>query len=432
MWVSLAALLAPRVRRRRGLAPGSAGVRTVDGATARTTGDGRHRSGMERAPARCAAQIGIQRPVRLLRSLDRSMPMAFGVRQPAILIPSVADTWSDDRRRAVLLHELAHIARRDCLTQLMAAVACALYWIHPGVWWIARRLRVERELACDDLVLKAGTHAREYAEHLLELAYTLGSYRAPALVVSMARPRQVEGRMLAVLDAARNRTAPALRQPAGGRRDRRRAAGSARHGTGRDRFRESGPWQKDQKDVAGAARRRREGCAWHVGDSSDREVAGRAPEAQRERGLLARFHDSRRPAAGARAFAAVRPRRRRRRSSSAAMRARSRSKGCSSPASARGRTRSLRARAFRTNSSNGDLRGPRPPTSTCSRGRATPCLTKSTSYCSGRQFGKAPGEASPSGSTKAAVRALATASAARACGIWPARAGRITRSSMVR
>ena len=93
----------------------------------------------------------------------------------------------------------------------MAATACAVYWIHPGVWWIARRLRVERELACDDRVLRAGTHAREYAGHLLELAYTLGGNRAPALVVSMARPRQVEGRMLAVLDAARNRRAPAFR-----------------------------------------------------------------------------------------------------------------------------------------------------------------------------------------------------------------------------
>jgi beta-lactamase regulating signal transducer with metallopeptidase domain len=161
--------------------------------------------------AECAMRMDIRRPVRLLRSLERSMPMAFGTRRPSILIPSVADTWSDDRRRAVLLHELAHIARHDCLTQLMAAVACAIYWIHPGAWWIARRLRAERELACDDRVLSAGTHAREYAAHLLELAYTLGGYRAPALVVSMARPRQVEGRMIAVLDAARNRAVPAWR-----------------------------------------------------------------------------------------------------------------------------------------------------------------------------------------------------------------------------
>jgi beta-lactamase regulating signal transducer with metallopeptidase domain len=159
----------------------------------------------------CAARMGIRRPVRMRRSLERGMPMAFGTRRPCILIPCVADTWSDDRRRAVLLHELAHIARHDCATQLMAAVACAIYWIHPGAWWAARRLRTERELACDDRVLSAGTNGREYAAHLLELAYTLGGYRLPALVVSMARPRQVEGRMIAVLDAARNRAVPAWR-----------------------------------------------------------------------------------------------------------------------------------------------------------------------------------------------------------------------------
>jgi beta-lactamase regulating signal transducer with metallopeptidase domain len=159
----------------------------------------------------CARRMGIQRPIRLLRGHERTMPMALGTRHPAIVIPAIADTWEEDRRRAVLLHEIAHVARHDCLTQMIAAIACALYWIHPGVWWMARRLRVERELACDDRVLTAGTHAREYAEHLLELAYALRSPRTPAFVVSMARPRQLEGRMLAVLDAARSRAVPGLR-----------------------------------------------------------------------------------------------------------------------------------------------------------------------------------------------------------------------------
>jgi beta-lactamase regulating signal transducer with metallopeptidase domain len=159
----------------------------------------------------CARRLGVDRPVRLLRSREQSMPMAFGARRPAILIPAVADTWPADRRRAVLLHELAHVARYDCLTQMFAFAACALYWFHPAAWWIARRLRVERELACDDRVIAAGTQARDYAGHLLEIAYAFGSYRAPALAVSMARPRQLEGRMLAVLDAARNRRVPARR-----------------------------------------------------------------------------------------------------------------------------------------------------------------------------------------------------------------------------
>ncbi len=120
----------------------------------------------------CARRMGVRRPVRVLRSREHSMPMVFGTRVPAIVLPAVADAWSPDRRRAVLLHELAHVARYDCLTQMAAAVACAVYWIHPGVWWVARRLRVERELACDDRVLTAGTHPREYAGHLLELART--------------------------------------------------------------------------------------------------------------------------------------------------------------------------------------------------------------------------------------------------------------------
>ena len=111
----------------------------------------------------------------------------------------------------MLLHELAHVARYDCLTQSLAFAACTIYWFHPAAWWVARRLRIERELACDDRVIAAGAGPREYAGHLLEIAYAFGSRRAPAFVVSMARPRQLEGRMLAVLDTARNRSVPALR-----------------------------------------------------------------------------------------------------------------------------------------------------------------------------------------------------------------------------
>ena len=158
-----------------------------------------------------AARIGLDRRIRLLRSRDSSMPMAFGTLRPTILVPAVADTWPEDRRRAVVLHELAHLARYDCLTQTLALVACALYWFHPGVWWVARRLRIERERACDDRVLAAGTGAREYAGHLLEIAYSFERGRAPVMAVSMARPRQLEGRLLAVLNTAINRNVPPWR-----------------------------------------------------------------------------------------------------------------------------------------------------------------------------------------------------------------------------
>ncbi|MGH9411300.1 MAG: M56 family metallopeptidase, partial [Vicinamibacterales bacterium] len=154
-----------------------------------------------------ARQMGIERQVRLLRTEDEVMPFTFGTRQPTIVLPAAAERWSDDRRRAVLVHELAHVARADCLAQRLAALACALYWPHPGVWWTARRLRVERELACDDRVLAMGTAPREYADHLLEIAHAFRGTPAPATALGMARARQLESRLLAVMDDARNRRA---------------------------------------------------------------------------------------------------------------------------------------------------------------------------------------------------------------------------------
>lgn len=158
--------------------------------------------------ADCQARLGVRRRITLLRTAGPAMPMAAGLRQPAILLPETAESWTVDRRRAVLLHELAHIARHDCLTQALASVAVALYWFHPGVWWAAWRLRVEREYACDDCVIAAGAPAREYAGHLLDIAYAFGAHRPPAPVVTMARAGQLEERLLAVVDAARNRTTP--------------------------------------------------------------------------------------------------------------------------------------------------------------------------------------------------------------------------------
>ncbi len=161
--------------------------------------------------ADCARRMNVQRPVPLLRSRERSVPIALGTLRPSIVVPAIADTWDDDRRQAVLMHELAHVGRYDCLTQLLAVAACTMYWFHPFAWLAARCLRVERELACDDRVIQCGAEGRDYAGHLLEIAYSFGSYRAPALAVGMARLNQLEGRMLAAIDPRRNRNVPALR-----------------------------------------------------------------------------------------------------------------------------------------------------------------------------------------------------------------------------
>jgi beta-lactamase regulating signal transducer with metallopeptidase domain len=151
-----------------------------------------------------AMEVG--RPVTLLRSAEAAMPLTWGALRPSILLPAEADAWPEERRRVVLLHELAHVARRDCLVQTLAMVCCAAYWFHPGAWWAARRMRAEREQACDDRVLAAGARASDYAGHLLDVAR---AYRAPACAaaIAMAAPSQLEGRVRAVLEPRRDRRA---------------------------------------------------------------------------------------------------------------------------------------------------------------------------------------------------------------------------------
>lgn len=159
-----------------------------------------------------AERLGLRRPVLLLRARGAVMPATGGILWPAVVLPEKADAWPHDRRHAVLAHELAHVKRFDCLTQALAQVACALFWWHPAVWYAARRLRVERERACDDLVLGMGTRASDYASHLLEIARShRGSRMAAPALVSMARPSHLESRLLWVLDAARRRGAPSPR-----------------------------------------------------------------------------------------------------------------------------------------------------------------------------------------------------------------------------
>src|SRR6266516_1658354 len=151
-------------------------------------------------------ELGLTRHVRLLQSKGPAMPMTWGIRRPTILLPAEAGSWNAERRRDVLLHELAHVKRHDFLTQLVARIACAVYWFHPLVWLAATRLREERERACDDHVLRAGATPSVYATHLLEIARDLRAARATALAsVAMARPAQLATRLLDVLDTRRRR-----------------------------------------------------------------------------------------------------------------------------------------------------------------------------------------------------------------------------------
>ena len=137
------------------------------------------------------------RPVEVRISRAVETPVVTGLLVPVVLLPYEAETWTAERRRVVLAHELAHIASHDCLANVIAQLAVAIHWFDPLVWLAARKLRMERELAADDRVLDQGVLASSYAEHLLALAATGGDH--PAGVLAMAEPSQVAVRIRALL-----------------------------------------------------------------------------------------------------------------------------------------------------------------------------------------------------------------------------------------
>ena len=152
---------------------------------------------------RLTRDYAIERPVVLLQSEDTDVPVTWGVVYPVVLIPAAADDWDEEQRVAVLTHELAHVKRFDALSQMLGQVVLALLWFHPLAWMAVRRMRQEREHACDDFVLAAGARASRYADDLLGLARRLTRPTAPAAAaLAMARRSELEGRLLAILDPA--------------------------------------------------------------------------------------------------------------------------------------------------------------------------------------------------------------------------------------
>ena len=160
-----------------------------------------------------ARRLKIAKPVALRQSEVGIVPFAFGLRKPVIVLPESANLWTAEERRAVLTHELGHVARRDVLWQLLAEFCCAIYWFHPLVWLTAWRLRIEREIACDDLVVLAGEEPPVYASVLLRLAGNLKNKASRrhllGCTVAMARHHEVCYRIASILNPK------LLRQPLG-------------------------------------------------------------------------------------------------------------------------------------------------------------------------------------------------------------------------
>jgi beta-lactamase regulating signal transducer with metallopeptidase domain len=154
-----------------------AGVRAVSAARAWGTVR-RLRATAEPAPrewtrslSRLASEMTIAVPVRLARSRLVQVPSLIGWRRPLVLLPS----WLDEERplaeiEAILAHELAHVRRHDFLVNAIQSISEIVLYYHPAYWWIAGRIREEREFCCDEVAtVSVPGGAAAYLRSLLAL-----------------------------------------------------------------------------------------------------------------------------------------------------------------------------------------------------------------------------------------------------------------------
>jgi len=145
---------------------------------------------------------GMRRSIRLVESASASaMPATWGLMSSRILLPRVWRDWPDEKLRFVLSHEIAHIRRLDWPLRLLAEFSCSIFWFHPLVWFAARQMHNESELACDDSLIGSGIDPAAYAGALLEIARnTKGPSLSLARALAMARTSNLERRFVVMLD----------------------------------------------------------------------------------------------------------------------------------------------------------------------------------------------------------------------------------------
>jgi uncharacterized protein (TIGR03435 family) len=123
-----------------------------------------------RAMVRAATPLSTKAPIPVLSSSSLLEPSVFGIVRPVLLLPKGIETrLTAAQLNAVYMHELCHVRRRDNLAAALHMLVEAVFWFHPLVWWLEKRLIEERERACDEAVLQAGNHPQDYAESILEV-----------------------------------------------------------------------------------------------------------------------------------------------------------------------------------------------------------------------------------------------------------------------
>ena len=162
------------------------------------------------ALADARSRLDISRPVRVFASNELAVAMTWGFRRPVVLLPTASTNWNSAQLRIVLRHELAHVRASDWAFGVVARVVCALFWFHPGAWWVARTLKRDAEQAADERVISSGIARSDYAELLIDAS---ASTRTPEFGAAFALTGRgpLRTRLAAIVDQARDVTPLARR-----------------------------------------------------------------------------------------------------------------------------------------------------------------------------------------------------------------------------
>jgi beta-lactamase regulating signal transducer with metallopeptidase domain len=147
---------------------------------------------------RVSKRLGLRRAVQVLHSTLAPVPVVIGYLRPVILLPaSLVTSIPSAQLDALLAHELAHVRRHDFLINLLQILVETIFFYHPAVWWLSRRIRVEREHCCDDLVVEVLGNRVEYGRALLAIEEQRGQHPVFALSAAdgslLSRVRRLAG-----------------------------------------------------------------------------------------------------------------------------------------------------------------------------------------------------------------------------------------------
>lgn len=122
------------------------------------------------AAARAGSPVHLDLPIPAICSPSWGEPGIWGIFRPVLLLPEgILERLTPEQWESIVAHELCHVRHRDNLVGAIQMFVETVFWFHPLVWWIGKRIVQERERACDEEVLLLGSERRAYAQAILKI-----------------------------------------------------------------------------------------------------------------------------------------------------------------------------------------------------------------------------------------------------------------------